>query len=62
MDRLAGRTAIITGGAGGMARPAWVTGHAQVVDGGAFAGRPWSRQGDWITGERPIVLYRPEGR
>jgi NAD(P)-dependent dehydrogenase (short-subunit alcohol dehydrogenase family) len=40
----------------------WVTGHAQVVDGGAFAGRPWSRQGDWITGDRPIKLYRPEGR
>jgi NAD(P)-dependent dehydrogenase (short-subunit alcohol dehydrogenase family) len=40
----------------------WVTGHAQVVDGGAFAGRPWSRQGDWITQDRPIKLYRPEGR
>jgi NAD(P)-dependent dehydrogenase (short-subunit alcohol dehydrogenase family) len=40
----------------------WVTGHAQVVDGGAFAGRPWSRQGDWITADRPIKLYRPEGR
>lgn len=40
----------------------WITGHAQVVDGGAFAGRPWSRQGDWITGDRPIKLYRPEGR
>jgi NAD(P)-dependent dehydrogenase (short-subunit alcohol dehydrogenase family) len=40
----------------------WVTGHAQVVDGGAFAGRPWSRQPDWITGDRPIKLYRPEGR
>ena len=40
----------------------WVTGHAQVVDGGAFAGRPWSRQGDWITHDRPIKLYRPEGR
>lgn len=40
----------------------WVTGHAQVVDGGAFAGRPWSRQGDWITTDRPIKLYRPEGR
>ncbi len=40
----------------------WVTGHAQVVDGGAYAGRPWSRQGDWITADRPIKLYRPEGR
>jgi len=40
----------------------WVTGTAQVVDGGAAAGRPWSRQGDWITTERPIKLYRPEGR
>jgi len=40
----------------------WVTGHAQVVDGGAYAGRPWSRQGDWITQDRPIKLYRPEGR
>ena len=40
----------------------WVTGHAQVVDGGAFAGRPWRRQGDWITTDRPIKLYRPEGR
>lgn len=40
----------------------WVTGHAQVVDGGALAGRPWSRQGDWITQNRPIKLYRPEGR
>jgi NAD(P)-dependent dehydrogenase (short-subunit alcohol dehydrogenase family) len=40
----------------------WVTGTAQVVDGGAFAGRPWSRQGDWVTRKRPIALYRPEGR
>jgi NAD(P)-dependent dehydrogenase (short-subunit alcohol dehydrogenase family) len=40
----------------------WVTGTAQVVDGGAFAGRPWSRQGDWITKDRPIKMYRPEGR
>ncbi|HIF94082.1 MAG: glucose 1-dehydrogenase [Myxococcales bacterium] len=40
----------------------WVTGHAQVVDGGAYAGRPWSRQGEWITADRPIKLYRPEGR
>jgi NAD(P)-dependent dehydrogenase (short-subunit alcohol dehydrogenase family) len=41
---------------------AWVTGTAQVVDGGAFAGRPWSRQADWITKDRPIRMYRPEGR
>lgn len=40
----------------------WITGHAQVVDGGAYAGRPWSRQGEWITTDRPIKLYRPEGR
>ena len=40
----------------------WVTGTAQVVDGGAFAGRPWARQADWITQERPIKMYRPEGR
>jgi NAD(P)-dependent dehydrogenase (short-subunit alcohol dehydrogenase family) len=40
----------------------WVTGTAQVVDGGANAGRPWRRQGDWITRKRDIKLYRPEGR
>ena len=41
---------------------AWVTGTAQVVDGGANAGRPWARQPDWITRARPLKLYRPEGR
>ena len=40
----------------------WVTGTAQVVDGGANAGRPWSRQGEWVTKHRPIRMYRPEGR
>jgi NAD(P)-dependent dehydrogenase (short-subunit alcohol dehydrogenase family) len=40
----------------------WVTGTAQVVDGGAAAGRPWSRQAEWITRHRPIKMYRPEGR
>ena len=40
----------------------FVTGHAQVVDGGAYAGRPWRKQGEWITAERPIKLYRPEDR
>jgi hypothetical protein len=33
----------------------FVTGHAQVVDGGAFAGRPWSKQADWITQPRPMM-------
>jgi NAD(P)-dependent dehydrogenase (short-subunit alcohol dehydrogenase family) len=40
----------------------FVTGHAQVVDGGAYAGRPWSKQADWITRPRPIRMYRPPGR
>jgi len=40
----------------------WVTGTAQVVDGGAAAGRPWSRQGEWVTRRREIRMYRPEGR
>jgi len=40
----------------------FVTGHAQVVDGGAFAGRPWSRQADWITERHEIRMYRPPGR
>jgi NAD(P)-dependent dehydrogenase (short-subunit alcohol dehydrogenase family) len=40
----------------------FVTGHAQVVDGGAFAGRPWSRQADWITERHEIRMYRPQGR
>ncbi len=40
----------------------FVTGHAQVVDGGAYAGRPWRKQGDWITQQRPIKMYRPDDR
>ena len=40
----------------------FVTGHAQVVDGGAYAGRPWRKQGDWITKQRPIRMYRPPDR
>ena len=31
-------------------------------DGGAYAGRKWSKQGDWITTSRPLRLYRPAGR
>jgi len=40
----------------------WVTGTAQVVDGGANAGRPWARQVDWYTKKRALRMYRPEGR
>ena len=40
----------------------FVTGHAQVVDGGAYAGRPWRKQGEWITKPRPIRMYRPDDR
>lgn len=40
----------------------YVTGHAQVVDGGAFAGKPWNKQHESMTAQRPIKLYRPEGR
>lgn len=40
----------------------FVTGHAQVVDGGAYAGRAWAKQGDWITAKRPLKMYRPKGR
>lgn len=40
----------------------YVTGHAQVVDGGAYAGKPWRKQGDWITKPRPIRMYRPDDR
>lgn len=40
----------------------YVTGHAQVVDGGAYAGKPWSKQHESMTASRPIKLYRPDGR
>ncbi len=40
----------------------YVTGHAQVVDGGAYAGKPWNKQHESMTASRPIKLYRPEGR
>ena len=36
--------------------------HAQVVDGGAFAGKPWNKQHESMTAARPIKLYRPDGR
>jgi len=40
----------------------FITGEAQVVDGGANAGPRWSKQGEWITKKRDIRLYRPPGR
>lgn len=40
----------------------FITGHAQVVDGGVSLGRPWTRQASWITKTRPISVYRPPGR
>lgn len=40
----------------------FITGQAQVVDGGANAGPRWSKQGEWITKARPIRMYRPPGR
>ena len=40
----------------------FITGHAQVVDGGVALGRPWKRQASWIKQTRPIKVYRPPGR
>ncbi|NIV74240.1 MAG: SDR family oxidoreductase, partial [Gammaproteobacteria bacterium] len=40
----------------------FVTGTAHVVDGGANAGRAWSRQHALMTDAGPIKLYRPPGR
>ena len=41
---------------------AFITGHAQVVDGGAMLGRPWRKQASWVKRTRPITVYRPPGR
>lgn len=38
---------------------AWVTGTAQVVDGGLITGKPWRKQPGAITEDRPVRLYRP---
>ncbi|MFN0089468.1 MAG: SDR family NAD(P)-dependent oxidoreductase [Acidimicrobiales bacterium] len=40
----------------------FITGTAQLVDGGFAAGRPWARQPRQMTAEGPIKLYRPPGR
>jgi NAD(P)-dependent dehydrogenase (short-subunit alcohol dehydrogenase family) len=39
---------------------AWMTGTAQVVDGGLTLGRPWRKLSSFITDHRPIRLYNPE--
>jgi NAD(P)-dependent dehydrogenase (short-subunit alcohol dehydrogenase family) len=38
---------------------AWMTGTAQVVDGGLTLGKPWRKLGPFITEHHPIRLYRP---
>lgn len=35
----------------------WVTGTAQVVDGGLITGKPWRKQPKGMTEERPIYMY-----
>lgn len=40
----------------------FVTGTAQIVDGGAHAGRAWSRQNRTMTDAAPIRMYRPPSR
>ena len=39
---------------------AWVTGTAQVVDGGLTLGKPWRKLAKMITDHRPIRMYVPE--
>lgn len=38
---------------------AWVTGTAQVVDGGLITGKPWRDQPRAMTEDRPIRMYAP---
>ncbi|MFV0524424.1 MAG: SDR family NAD(P)-dependent oxidoreductase [Acidimicrobiales bacterium] len=37
----------------------WVTGSTQVVDGGLTVGKPWRKQPDSMTTDRPIRMYAP---
>jgi len=37
----------------------WVTGTAQVIDGGLITGKPWRKQPAGMTEDRPIRLYAP---
>jgi len=43
-------------------RASYMTGQAQVIDGGVGLGRPWRKQQKWITKSRPIKVYRPPNR
>ena len=38
----------------------WVTGTAQVVDGGVTLGRPWRKLAPMITEHHPIRIYNPD--
>ena len=38
----------------------WVTGTAQVVDGGLILGKPWRKQPSVMTEARPIRMYNPD--
>ena len=37
----------------------WVTGTAQIIDGGLMAGRPWRKLSRMITEDRPVRMYAP---
>lgn len=37
----------------------WITGTAQVVDGGLTLGKPWRKQNKGVTEARPIGMYKP---
>lgn len=38
----------------------WMTGTAQVIDGGLTLGKPWRKLSPMLTEHRPIKIYRPE--
>ncbi len=40
----------------------WMTGTAQVMDGGLMAGKPWRKQPSALTENRPIRMYDPAER
>ncbi len=40
----------------------WITGTAQVIDGGLTVGKPWRKQVPQLTENRPIRMYNPADR